>query len=397
MSTPSLLRQCAARLVGLHASVVRTVPLCAVKQAAVGVFSLSLPQAVKDSDCLLAIVDASHRPEEALAMIQPGDDWRGPPMAVVRTAYWVRSLSQNEEQLRGASGPGQQLTRRQASLFSTAAVCGLDCCSCRVGTPQCPAVSPATCLRPLPCRSEHGANQLPHPAYLQLLNKCDLLEPPEMEQLAAWYRQYCKAEVVLPISALQRSGLQPVVDWLERKLPEGPSMYPKVPACATPSCRVSKVLRLLVQLASAGRVRCASQRARSTSVLPLPVQARTFTPACLSAGSLPSPPGCCRQDIVSELPERFFVAEIIRKHIFLQYQQEVPYNVAGACAQEGRVAGQAGWPEGTMQGCARQGCPRRKPGPKQTSAESCLRRCLPSSAPSPFFCPNPNPCGVQWR
>lgn len=39
---------------------------------------------MKDSDCLLAIVDASHKPEEALAMIQPGDDWRGPPMAVVR-------------------------------------------------------------------------------------------------------------------------------------------------------------------------------------------------------------------------------------------------------------------------------------------------------------------------
>lgn len=35
------------------------------------------------------------------------------------------------------------------------------------------------------------------------------------------------------------------------------------------------------------------------------------------------------QDIVSELPERFFVSEIIRKHVFLQYMQEVPYNVAG--------------------------------------------------------------------
>lgn len=135
----------------------------------------AVQQAVKDSDCLLAIVDASHRPEEALAMIQPGDDWSGPPMAV-------------------------------------------------------------------------------------LLNKCDLLEPEQLEKLSAWYRQYCKADVVLPISALQRSGLQPVVDWLAGKLPEGPSLYPK--------------------------------------------------------------------DIVSELPERFFVAEIIRKHIFLQYRDEVPYNVA---------------------------------------------------------------------
>lgn len=39
--------------------------------------------------------------------------------------------------------------------------------------------------------------------------------------------------MVLPISALQRSGLQPVVDWLEGKLPEGPSMYPKV-RCTSP-------------------------------------------------------------------------------------------------------------------------------------------------------------------
>jgi hypothetical protein len=35
------------------------------------------------------------------------------------------------------------------------------------------------------------------------------------------------------------------------------------------------------------------------------------------------------QDIVSEQPERFFVSEIIRKHVFLQYRQEVPYGVAG--------------------------------------------------------------------
>lgn len=34
---------------------------------------------------------------------------------------------------------------------------------------------------------------------------------------------------------------------------------------------------------------------------------------------------------MSELPERFFVAEIIRKHVFLQYRQEVPYGVTGAC------------------------------------------------------------------
>lgn len=71
---------------------------------------------------------------------------------------------------------------------------------------------------------------MPRPP-MQLLNKCDLLEPEQLEKLSAWYRQYCKADVVLPISALQRSGLQPVVDWLAGKLPEGPSLYPKVRGC----------------------------------------------------------------------------------------------------------------------------------------------------------------------
>lgn len=46
---------------------------------------------------------------------------------------------------------------------------------------------------------------------------------------------------------------------------------------------------------------------------------------------LPLPLRAC-QDIVSELPERFFVAEIIRKHVFLQYRQEVPYGVTGGHA-----------------------------------------------------------------
>lgn len=37
---------------------------------------------------------------------------------------------------------------------------------------------------------------------------------------------------------------------------------------------------------------------------------------------------CCTyelQDIVSEHPERFFVAEIVREKIFMQYRDEVPY------------------------------------------------------------------------
>lgn len=33
----------------------------------------------------------------------------------------------------------------------------------------------------------------------------------------------------------------------------------------------------------------------------------------------------CSQDIASEHPERFFVAEIVREKIFMQYRNEVPY------------------------------------------------------------------------
>lgn len=39
------------------------------------------------------------------------------------------------------------------------------------------------------------------------------------------------------------------------------------------------------------------------------------------------------QDMVSEQPEKFFVAELIREKIFFMYQQEIPYSV-----QVGRAA-----------------------------------------------------------
>lgn len=32
------------------------------------------------------------------------------------------------------------------------------------------------------------------------------------------------------------------------------------------------------------------------------------------------------QDTVSEAPERFFIAEIVREQVFMLYQQEIPYS-----------------------------------------------------------------------
>jgi GTP-binding protein Era len=43
---------------------------------------------------------------------------------------------------------------------------------------------------------------------------------------------------------------------------------------------------------------------------------------------VPESPALYPQDSVAEAPERFFVSEIIRRQVFLQYRQEVPYGVA---------------------------------------------------------------------
>lgn len=135
----------------------------------------SVQSSVNDADALLAIIDASLHPEEDLGMVQPGEDWEGPPMLVV-------------------------------------------------------------------------------------LNKVDLLSPERLSELEAWFGEHSRAEGCVCVSALNGTNTPAVVDWVLRKLPEGPSMYPK--------------------------------------------------------------------DFVAEASERFFISEIIRRQIFLNYQQEIPYSVA---------------------------------------------------------------------
>ena len=98
------------------------------------------------------------------------------------------------------------------------------------------------------------------PPMAVVLNKTDLLDEDELAELVEWFGENCRAEVVLPISALNGDNLQTVAEWVAGRLPEGPSMYPK--------------------------------------------------------------------DMVAEASERFFVAEIIRRQVFLQYRQEIPYRVA---------------------------------------------------------------------
>lgn len=152
----------------------------------------SVKVAVSDADALLAIVDATKNPVNELAMIKPGKEWSGPPLAI-------------------------------------------------------------------------------------LLNKIDVLDGQKVEELVQWYRDNtgCSTSTsddndnsnnnddrvtVIAISALERQGLDQVSKWVEKHLPLGQSLYPK--------------------------------------------------------------------EFVSEASERFFVSEILRKNVFLQYQQEIPYSVA---------------------------------------------------------------------
>lgn len=136
----------------------------------------AVDEAVRDADVVLAIVDASFRPEKALDILQPGQDWKGPPFVFV-------------------------------------------------------------------------------------LNKIDLMSDMEIKDVVAKFEASSHGiAAVIPISAASGEGLDMLQEYILKCLPEGPSMYPK--------------------------------------------------------------------DTIAEAPERFFVAEIVRKHVFLQYREELPYQVA---------------------------------------------------------------------
>jgi GTPase Era involved in 16S rRNA processing len=44
----------------------------------------NVQQAVREADAIVVVVDGSFRPKEALAAFQPGPNWSGPPVSVVR-------------------------------------------------------------------------------------------------------------------------------------------------------------------------------------------------------------------------------------------------------------------------------------------------------------------------
>ena len=46
----------------------------------------NVQESLREADAVLAVVDAAARPQADLAMLQPGAEWSGPPMAVVSIA-----------------------------------------------------------------------------------------------------------------------------------------------------------------------------------------------------------------------------------------------------------------------------------------------------------------------
>ncbi|GIV59667.1 MAG: GTPase Era [Rhodothermaceae bacterium] len=93
---------------------------------------------------------------------------------------------------------------------------------------------------------------------LLVLNKMDLIRQEEALPLVKAYTELRSFEEVIPISALQGTNLDRLLEAIIARLPVGPPFYPR--------------------------------------------------------------------DMLSEHPERFFIAEIIREKIFQQYRDEIPYS-----------------------------------------------------------------------
>ncbi|KAH1206425.1 GTPase ERA1, chloroplastic [Glycine max] len=158
------------------------------------------------------------------------------------------------------------------------------------------------------------------PPTLLILNKKDLVKPGELAKKLEWYEKFTEVDEVIPVSAKYGQGVEDVKDWILSKLPNGPAYYPK--ACqehrVTCSSRLvmSDIVMVWRRLASA----CWQPVCRYHPINIVPVLQ-------IVCGHVLLPLALYRflNDIVSEHPERFFVAEIVREKIFMQYRNEIPY------------------------------------------------------------------------
>lgn len=64
------------------------------------------------------------------------------------------------------------------------------------------------------------------PVFL-IINKVDLIHPDELFPIIELYKDKCKFEEIVPISALQGNNVAHLLDMLKLQLPEGPQFYPE--------------------------------------------------------------------------------------------------------------------------------------------------------------------------
>lgn len=55
-----------------------------------------------------------------------------------------------------------------------------------------------------------------------------MLDQQCLAELISWFEEHCLAERIIPASALRGDNVASVLEWVVSKLPESPSLYPKV-------------------------------------------------------------------------------------------------------------------------------------------------------------------------
>jgi GTPase Era involved in 16S rRNA processing len=148
-----------------------------------------------------------------------------------------------------------------------------------------------------------------------VLNKVDLLTPAQLQQATDWLQANTGAAAILPTAALDNSGVEGVRQWAVKQLPLGPTLYPK-------ACGALHVQHMAHYCTDMPR---SPQQWTGRSIVCVHAK-KTFGPSKQQA--IVMHPSVQMQDSISEQSERFFVAEIIREKIFLQYRQEIPYSTA---------------------------------------------------------------------
>ena len=121
----------------------------------------------------------------------------------------------------------------------------------------------------------------------------------------------------------QGRGIDDVREWAVSQLPLGPRLYPKVHTYEFALPRDMSFAH------RADAINCCASQCAPCVHPTIPSDVAICPGRLTWYIARTRPYGCSApQDVVAQQPERFFVAEILREKIFLQYSQEVPYCTA---------------------------------------------------------------------